>query len=173
MLMTWFLLCQYALLKWPRWRTFLTPMRFQLVFVSTTISPSWFLSIHPLKVHHKLLLFWVVLLGLCLLLILAFLLVPLNPRYLPLVDRIERAMSANFMMMVYSGRITVINSLLTSIATYTMCAIKLPPKILENIDKIRRHCLWNKKTEDREHCNPLIAWDKVCRPKNKGGYGSP
>ena len=28
-----------------------------------------------------------------------------------------------------------------------------------------------KKTEDGEHCNSLIAWDKVCRPKNKGGMG--
>ena len=90
---------------------------------------------------------------------------------MPLVDRIERAMTANFMMMTYSGRVTVINTLLTSIATFTMCAIKIHPKIIEHVDKIRRHCLWNKKTEDGEHCNSLIAWDKVCRPKNKGGAG--
>ena len=64
---------------------------------------------------------------------------------MPLVDRIERAMSANFMMMSYSGHVTVINTLLTSIATFSMCALKLPTKILEHIDKIRRHCLWNKK----------------------------
>ena len=90
---------------------------------------------------------------------------------MPLVDRIERAMTAKFLMMSYSGRVTVINTLLTSIATFTMCALKVPPKILEHIDKIRRHCLWNKKKEDGEHYNSLIARDKVCRPKNKGGMG--
>ena len=90
---------------------------------------------------------------------------------MPLVDRIERAMTTNFLMMSYSGRVTVINTMLTSISTFTMCPLKVPPKILAHIDKIRRHFLWNKKTEDGEHCNSLIAWDKVCRPKNKGGMG--
>jgi hypothetical protein len=45
-----------------------------------------------------------------------------------------------------------------------------PSKILEHVEKIRRHCLWaNKTDEDEIKCNSLVAWDKVCRPKNKGG----
>jgi hypothetical protein len=52
-----------------------------------------------------------------------------------------------------------------------MCSIQIPPKILEHIDKLRRHCLWNKKTDEGEKCFSLIAWDKVCRPKKKGGVG--
>ena len=90
---------------------------------------------------------------------------------MPLVDRVEKKMSANYMMMAYSGRVTVINSLLTSVAMYTMCSIKIPAKILEHIDKIRRHCLWNKKTDTGERCNSLIAWDAVCKPKKHGGMG--
>ena len=90
---------------------------------------------------------------------------------MPLVDRIERKLSANFMMMAYSGRVTLINSLLTSIAMFTMCSIKVPPKILLHIDKISRNYLWNKKTDDGEKCNSLIAWKEVCKPKNKGGLG--
>jgi hypothetical protein len=39
---------------------------------------------------------------------------------MPLVDRIERRVSATFLMMSYSGRVTVVNSLLSSIATFTM-----------------------------------------------------
>jgi hypothetical protein len=39
---------------------------------------------------------------------------------MPLVDRIERRVSATFMLMSYSGRVTLINSLLTSIATFPM-----------------------------------------------------
>jgi hypothetical protein len=91
---------------------------------------------------------------------------------MPLVDRIERRVSATFMLMSYSGRVTLINSLLTSIATFTMCSIQLNPKILEHIEKIRRHCLWVKKLEDgEEKCHSLASWQMVCRPKKKGGLG--
>jgi hypothetical protein len=31
--------------------------------------------------------------------------------------------------------------------------------------KISRHFLWNKKSEDREKCNSLAAWDMACKPK--------
>lgn len=89
---------------------------------------------------------------------------------MPLVDRLERRLTANFMMMAYSGRITVINSLITSIAMFAMCSLQIPPKILEHVEKIRRHCLWNKKTDELK-CNSLVAWDKVCTQKNKGGLG--
>jgi hypothetical protein len=90
---------------------------------------------------------------------------------MPLVDRIERKVSATFLMMNYSGRVTVVNSLLTSIANFTMCSIHINPKILEHVEKIRRHCLWNKKTNDGEKCNSLAAWDMVCTPKKSGGLG--
>jgi hypothetical protein len=90
---------------------------------------------------------------------------------MPLMDHIERRVSATFLIMSYSGRVTMVNSLLSSIATFTMCSIQLNPKILEHVEKIRRHCLWNKKTDDGEKCNSLVAWDMVCRPKKKGGLG--
>jgi hypothetical protein len=87
---------------------------------------------------------------------------------MPLVDRIERRVSATFMLMSYSGKVTLINSLLTSIATFTMCSIQLDPKILEHIEKIRRHCLWVKKNEEgEEKCHSLAAWSMVYRPKKK------
>jgi hypothetical protein len=69
---------------------------------------------------------------------------------MPLVDRIERRVFASFLMMSYGGRVTVVNSLLTSIATFTMCSIQINPEILGHVEKIRRHYLWNKKTEDGE-----------------------
>jgi hypothetical protein len=91
---------------------------------------------------------------------------------MPLVDRIERRVSANFMLMSYSGKVALINSLLTSIATFTMCSIQLNPKILEHIEKIIRHCLWVKKNEEgEEKCYSLAFWQMVCRPKKKGGLG--
>ena len=90
---------------------------------------------------------------------------------MPLVDRVERRMTANFMIMSYSGRVRVINSLLSSIAMFTMCSLHIPPKILEHIDTIRRHCLWDYKTESGIKINSLVAWDRVCRPKQRGGLG--
>jgi hypothetical protein len=63
----------------------------------------------------------------------------------PLIDELERRVSASFIMMSYSGRVSVVNSLITYVATFTMCSLKINPKILETVEKIRRHCLWNKK----------------------------
>jgi hypothetical protein len=91
---------------------------------------------------------------------------------MPLVDKIERRVSATFMLMSYSGKVSLINSLLTSIATFTMCSIQLHPRILEHIEKIRRHCLWTKKNEEgEEKCQSLTAWDMVYKPKDSGGLG--
>jgi hypothetical protein len=90
---------------------------------------------------------------------------------MPMFYRTERKVTANFTLMSYTGRVTYINSLLTSIATLTMCSVKLNPKILEHYEKIRRHCLWNKKADDGDKCSLLVAWNMVCRPKNKGGVG--
>jgi hypothetical protein len=47
---------------------------------------------------------------------------------MPFVDRIERKVSATFLMMTYTGRITVANSLLTSIANFTMCSNSNQPQ---------------------------------------------
>jgi hypothetical protein len=97
---------------------------------------------------------------------------PTVQELMPLVDRIERKVSASFMLMSYSGRVTLINSLLTSIASFSMCALQLHPKILELVEKIRRHCLWLKKGENGEKkSNSLASWDMVCQPKKKGGLG--
>jgi hypothetical protein len=52
---------------------------------------------------------------------------------MPFVDRIERSMSATFMVMTYNGKVRAINSLLSSIDIFVMCSLSIPPKILENI----------------------------------------
>ena len=52
-----------------------------------------------------------------------------------------------------------------------MCTLKFPPKLIEMLDRIRRRCLWIKKTAQGEKCNSLAAWNMVCKPENKGGLG--
>jgi hypothetical protein len=34
------------------------------------------------------------------------------------------------------------NSVLSSLPTFYMCAIKVPIEILNQVDKYRKHCLW-------------------------------
>ena len=52
-----------------------------------------------------------------------------------------------------------------------MCTLKFPPNLIEILDKIRRRCLWTKKTDQGDKCNSLAAWELVCKPKSKGGLG--
>ena len=58
---------------------------------------------------------------------------------MPLVCRIERNMSGNYMMMACNGRVTLINSLLTSIAMFTMCS----NKFYSRVDTPWVHLIWN------------------------------
>ncbi|XP_073363407.1 uncharacterized protein [Aegilops tauschii subsp. strangulata] len=89
----------------------------------------------------------------------------------PMVCKAERRITAAMSLMSYAGKLALVNSLITALAIYPMGTLKLPPKIIEQLNKIRRYCLWKKKTEDAEKCTPLAAWDMICRPKKCGGLG--
>lgn len=91
--------------------------------------------------------------------------------FLPLVDRIERRMSSTTALLSYGKKLTIINSVLSSLATYTMCSLQLPIKVVNHIDKTRRRCLWSKRSANGESNNALVAWDKLCRPKKHVGLG--
>lgn len=56
----------------------------------------------------------------------------------PLMDRVERRLSACSTWLSYSGRLEMINSAITPITTYAMCTIKLPKGVIENIDRARK-----------------------------------
>ena len=86
---------------------------------------------------------------------------------MPLVCRLKRRLTSTIAMMSYGGRLSWLNASVTSLLIFAMCTLKFPPKLLEILDKIRRRCLWTKKTEQGDKCSSLAAWDKVCRPKVK------
>ena len=90
---------------------------------------------------------------------------------MPLVERTERRLSSSLCMLDHGSKLTLLNSLITSMMIYPMCTLKFPPKLIEHLDKIRRHCLWRKKTDQGEKANSLAAWNLVCRPKKNGGLG--
>jgi hypothetical protein len=59
----------------------------------------------------------------------------------PLMDRVERRLTACSSPLSYSGRLEMINSVLTPTVTNAMCSIKLPIGVIKNIDRIRKQCL--------------------------------
>jgi retron-type reverse transcriptase len=88
----------------------------------------------------------------------------------PMMDRVERRLSACSTWLSYSGRLEMINSAITPITTYAMSSIKLPIGVIENIDRARKQCLWRGNSEKKKGGN-LVAWETVLLPKDKGGLG--
>lgn len=88
----------------------------------------------------------------------------------PLMDRVERRLSACSTWLSYSGRLEMINSAITPITTYAMCTIKLPKGVTDNIDRARKQCLWHGNDAQKKGGN-LVTWPIVMKPKEKGGLG--
>ena len=60
----------------------------------------------------------------------------------PLMDKVEKRLSVFSTYLSYSGRLQMINSVLTPIVTYAMCSLKLPVGVIQNIDRAQKQCLW-------------------------------
>lgn len=56
----------------------------------------------------------------------------------PIMDRVERKLSACSVWLSYSGRLQMVNSAITPIVTYTLCTIKVPKGFIDNIDRARK-----------------------------------
>jgi hypothetical protein len=63
----------------------------------------------------------------------------------PLTDRVKRRLSAVTSFLSYGDRLVLVNSVLSSLPTYFMLSLRLPPGIIEVIDRARRHCLWKRR----------------------------
>ena len=88
----------------------------------------------------------------------------------PLMDKVERRLSAFSTFLSYSGHLQMINSILTPTVTYAMFSLKLPIGVIENIDRARKHCLWRGNDDTKKGGN-LAAWSMIQQPKEKGGLG--
>ena len=85
---------------------------------------------------------------------------------MPLVDKTERRLTSIPSMLNQASRLQLVNSVLSSLPTYTMCSIKVPKGILDQIDRARKHFLW-RKSEVSGKTKSVVAWRKVVRPKRK------
>jgi hypothetical protein len=73
----------------------------------------------------------------------------------PMMDRVERRLSACSTWLSYSGRLEMVNSAITPITTYAMCTIKLPKGVIDNIDHVRKQCLWRGNDSERKK---VVIW---------------
>ncbi|XP_037418890.1 uncharacterized protein LOC119283440 [Triticum dicoccoides] len=67
---------------------------------------------------------------------------------MPLVCSVERRMTSTLAMMSYGAKLSLVNTVITSLTIFALCTLKFPPKILELLDKIRRKC-WSTYYSDK------------------------
>ena len=85
--------------------------------------------------------------------------------FMPLVDCMERRMTASSSFLNQGERLQFLNSALSSMPIFFMCSLAVPAGILKQLERIQRQCLWRKNRD--EPAPSLAAWELICRPKNR------
>lgn len=68
-----------------------------------------------------------------------------------------------------AGRTALIQSNLESIPSFSFGAYSLSRNVAKQMDALHRNFFWGK-TYNVKGC-PLVAWEKICKPKRLGGLG--
>lgn len=90
--------------------------------------------------------------------------------FMPLICRIERRLAGLSQFLSYYGRLTLVNSLLTSLPMYWLSTFRFPKSVIKQIDSFHKNCLWEGNAVHRQgRC--LVAWMKACKSKKEGGLG--
>ena len=63
------------------------------------------------------------------------------------------------------GRLTLLESTLSSLPTYYLSLFTIPTHVANKIERLQRDFLWG---DSKTH---LVGWDKVCAPLENGGLG--
>ncbi|KAJ4734117.1 RNA-directed DNA polymerase (reverse transcriptase)-related family protein [Rhynchospora pubera] len=91
--------------------------------------------------------------------------------FIPLLQKIEtRLQGWKNCYLSRAGRVTLASSVLSAIPSYFMYVFLLPRWLTEAIDKARKRFIWST-NNDGKHKTHLVAWDKLCMPKEVGGLG--
>jgi hypothetical protein len=61
---------------------------------------------------------------------------------LPLILKCERRLVTTSTFLSQAGKLQVTNTFFSAIPTLHLCTFKLHKKIIKQIDKYRKHCLW-------------------------------
>jgi hypothetical protein len=97
-----------------------------------------------------------------------------NPRrkatWYPVLESMKNRLSAwNGRHLSIGGRVTLINSVLSSLPLYFFSFYKAPVCVIKEMVSIQRNFLWGGGLEGNKMC--WVSWDRICQQKEKGGLG--
>ncbi|KAJ3708007.1 hypothetical protein LUZ61_011712 [Rhynchospora tenuis] len=91
--------------------------------------------------------------------------------YIQLLEKLEHKLAGwKNKLLSRAGRLTLVSSVLSSIPIFFMSVFRLPSWVIKAIDKLRRGFLWGNLSSNNRGLH-LLAWDRVCLPKEFGGFG--
>jgi hypothetical protein len=93
---------------------------------------------------------------------------PRVEHYTPLMNRAERQLTSISSLLTYAGKLQLVNLVLSSLPTFTMCSVSVSVAVLEYFNRARRYRMW-RKSEVNAKSKPLVAWKKCTKPKRKEG----
>ena len=87
-----------------------------------------------------------------------------------ILERIEKKLSGWKRLYLSKGdRLTLLKSILSSLPTYYVFLFTIPKAMAIRLERIQRNFLWGSSVECFKY--PLVAWEKVCLPRELGGLG--
>ena len=88
----------------------------------------------------------------------------------PILERMEKKLSGWKRLYLSKGsRLTLLKSTLSSLPTYYLSLFTIPKAVATRWEHIQRNFLWGSSVECFKY--PLVAWEKVCLPRELGGLG--
>jgi hypothetical protein len=97
-----------------------------------------------------------------------------NPRrratWIPIIESMKKRLSTwNGRILSIGGRVTLINSVLSSLPLYYFSFFKAPSCVIKELVSIQRNFLWGGREGERKMC--WVSWERICQPKKLGGLG--
>ncbi|XP_026456729.1 uncharacterized protein LOC113357517 [Papaver somniferum] len=71
--------------------------------------------------------------------------------------------------LTYGGRRVQIQNVLSSPDIYLMSVYSMPKSVSKKLNGVLRRYLWNSTDSNKKY--PLVAWNKCCQSKERGGLG--
>ena len=88
----------------------------------------------------------------------------------PIIHKCERKLAKWKQRHIsFGGRVTLIQSVLTSIPIYFFSFFRVPKSVVDKLVRIQRRFLWGGGPDQNKIA--WISWEAVCLPKKKGGLG--
>lgn len=90
--------------------------------------------------------------------------------YYHILEKVQQRLSGwKAEQLTMAGRTLLVQSVTSALPAYTMQTTRIPATISHEIDMCNCRFIWGS-TEGKKKIH-LVAWDKVCQPKENGGWG--